>query len=145
MERHLDAASEADADGRPGEALQELELALGAWHGDFLADSFDDWALLEQDRVRARFLAGAVRAGELLLARGRAERALGLGTRAIDAEPWSEAAYRLVASAHLAAGDSASARRVLARCRVMLAELGVDPEPATAMLERRLNPSPAAG
>jgi DNA-binding SARP family transcriptional activator len=145
MERHLDTAAEADADGRPGDALHELERALDAWHGDFLTDSFDDWALLEQDRVRARFLTGAVRAGELLLARGRAERALELGTRAIEAEPWSEAAYRLVASAHLAAGDTASARRVLARCRTMLTDLGVDPEPATAMLERRLNPSSAAG
>jgi DNA-binding SARP family transcriptional activator len=145
MERHLDGAAEAESDGRPGDALHELECALDAWHGDFLAESFDDWALLEQDRVRARFLTGAVRAGELLLARGRAERALELGTRAIEAEPWSEAAYRLVASAHLAAGDTASARRVLARCGAMLTDLGVDPEPATAMLERRLNPASAAG
>jgi DNA-binding SARP family transcriptional activator len=145
MERHLDAAAVADADGRPAEALRELECALDAWHGDFLADSFDDWALLEQDRVRARFLAGAVRAGELLLARGRTERALELGTRAVDAEPWSEAAYRLIASAHLAAGDAASARRVLARCHAMLADLGVDAEPATLMLERRLNPSATTG
>jgi DNA-binding SARP family transcriptional activator/ATP/maltotriose-dependent transcriptional regulator MalT len=145
MERHLDGAAAADADGRPGDALRELECALDVWHGDFLADSFDDWALLEQDRIRARFLAGAVRAGELLLARGRAERALELGTRAVDAEPWSEAAYRLVASAHLAAGDTASARRALTRCRAMLADLGVDPEPTTAMLDRRVNPASPAG
>jgi hypothetical protein len=34
---------------------------------------------------------------------------------------------------------------VLARCGAMLTDLGVDPEPATAMLERRLNPASAAG
>jgi hypothetical protein len=50
-----------------------------------------------------------VRAGEFLLARGRADRALELGTR------------------------------------TMLTDLGVDPEPATAMLERRLNPASTAG
>lgn len=140
LERHLDAATEADAAGRIGHALDELELALSEWRGEFFPDGFDDWATVERDRIRARVIAAAIRAGELLLGQGANDRALELATRAITAEPWSEPAYRLAISAHLARGDRASARRALHSCHAMLDELGVGSEPATRMLERRLDP-----
>ena len=88
--------------------------------------------------MRARFLAASVRAGELLVGQGEVDRALRIGTRAVEAEPWSEPAHRLVMAAHLARGDRASARRALDRCYSALAELGVDPEPSTAVFERAI-------
>jgi DNA-binding SARP family transcriptional activator len=60
----------------------------------------------------------------------------------LHAEPWSEAAYRLLISTHLARGEHAHARRILARCHAMLADLQVDPEPQTQMLTRRLSARP---
>jgi DNA-binding SARP family transcriptional activator len=138
-ERLLDEAADAEAQGAPSLALDAYQRALELVRGDYLADvSYQDWALPEQNRVRVRLVAAAVRAGELLAAAGRADEARQLGERALAMEPWSEPAYRVVATAHLAAGDRAAARRALERCRAMLDELGAEPEPATEAVERAL-------
>jgi len=134
----IERAGAAEAAGVPSHALGELEAALQLWGGDYLADVYDDWAAPERDRLRARFLAAAVRAGELLVAKGDADRALAIATRAIEAEPWYEPAHRLAMAAHLARGDRAAARRALDRCFTALGELGVSPDDETAMLERRI-------
>jgi DNA-binding SARP family transcriptional activator len=138
LDRLLDAADESDRAGAPSAALRTYESALDLWHGDYLADVYDDWAGPERDRMRARFLAASVRAGELLLGQGSVDRALRIATRAVEAEPWSEPAHRLVMASHLARGDRASARHALDRCYSALAELGVDPEPSTAVFERAI-------
>jgi DNA-binding SARP family transcriptional activator len=134
----LDRAAAADAAGTPSEALGALDEALALWRGAFLADLFDEWTTAERDRLRARFLAASVRAGELRLGIGDIDRALAIAARALDAEPWSEAAHRLAIAAHLARGDRASARRAYDRCAAALGELGVDPDPATEMLARTI-------
>jgi DNA-binding SARP family transcriptional activator len=136
LERLLDEAASAEAAGAPSRALAAYEAATALWGGDYLAGVYDDWAGPERDRLRARFLAASVRAGELLLATGAGERALALATRAIEAEPWSEPGHRLVIAAHLARGDRAAARRALTRCHAALDDLGVEPDEATVMLER---------
>jgi LuxR family transcriptional regulator, maltose regulon positive regulatory protein len=136
FERLLDEAADAEAAGAPSVALSAYEAALALWGGEYLVDVYDDWAGPERDRLRARFLAGSVRAGELQLAAGDVDRALRLATRAIEAEPWSEPAHRLAIAAHLARGDRASARRALERCHRAVHELGVEPAELTVMLER---------
>jgi DNA-binding SARP family transcriptional activator len=134
----LDDADAAERAGAPTIALGHYEAALDLWRGDYLSEVYDDWAGPERDRVRARFLTASVRAGELLLGQGEVDRALRIGTRAVEAEPWSEPAHRLVMAAHLARGDRASARHALDRCYSALSELGVDPEPSTAVFERAI-------
>ncbi|HEY8546440.1 MAG TPA: BTAD domain-containing putative transcriptional regulator, partial [Acidimicrobiales bacterium] len=138
FERLLDEAADAEAAGAPSVALAAYERAVALWRGDYLVDVYDDWAGPERDRLRARYLAGAVRAGELQLAAGDVDRALLLATRAIETESWSEAAHRLAIAAHLARGDRASARRALDRCHRALEDLGVAPDELTVMLERRV-------
>jgi DNA-binding SARP family transcriptional activator len=136
FERHLDEAVAAEAAGAPSVALASYEAAVALWGGEYLVDVYDDWAGPERDRLRARFLTGSVRAGELQLAAGEVDRALLLATRAIEIEPWSEAAHRLAIAAHLARSDRGSARRALDRCHAALHDMGVEPDPLTVMLER---------
>jgi DNA-binding SARP family transcriptional activator len=138
LEAALDDAAVLDGAGAPSVALSRYEEALALWRGEYMADVYDDWAAAERDRLRSRFLAASVRSGELLLGTGDVDRALVVGTRAVEVEPWSEAAHRLVMAAHLARGDRAGARRALDRCAAALDELGVEPEEPTVMLERAI-------
>ncbi len=138
LDELLDRASVADAAGAPSQALDALDAALALWRGAFLADLFEEWTVGERDRLRARFLAASVRAGELQLGNGNVDRALAIATRALDAEPWSEPAHRLAIAAHLGRGDRASARRAYERCKGALEELGVEPDPSTEMLVRSM-------
>ena len=69
----LDARlDEADAAGRAGAvtaALEAFDAALPLWRGEPFADvPYASWAEPERARLRARYVAGAIRAGELWLA-----------------------------------------------------------------------------
>ena len=138
FEDHIAAADAADRDGAPSLALAHARAAVALWRGPFLADADAIWAELEAERLRARFLDVALRAGELALAAGETDESERLATQVLNIEPWSERSYRLLIAVHLARNDRPAARRGLERCFGMLDDLGVDPEDETRMLERRL-------
>jgi len=63
--------------------------------------------------------------------------------QAVEAEPFRESGYRLLMTAHIAAGNRAEALRVYERCRRLLAdELGTYPSPETDSLYRELLDKP---
>ncbi len=137
FERLLAQAREADDTGTPSVALGHLQEAVDLWRGDYLADApYEDWAQPRRDTLRSRFVEAAVRAGELLLAQRAYDDALDLATRAVEADEWSEPAHRLLTAVHLGRGDRAAARRSVGRCRAVLEDLGMPPEPETEMMER---------
>jgi DNA-binding SARP family transcriptional activator len=136
-------AKRFDADGRPADALDAYRRALALYRGDYMADVPDaEWAVMDRHHYQRAFLTTAVRAGELLLARAGAgagaEDALALARRALRVDDTHEPAYRLLAAAHLAQGDRNGAVRALSTHLAQLRALGLQPEPATVMLTRRL-------
>lgn len=133
----LDEAERADQAAEPGQALASYVEALPLWRGEPYQDAPDaGWVEAERTRLRGRFVSGALRASELLLARGDHEGARRAAERATVADPVSEPACRLVARACLAAGDRVGAQRAVEACRRALAELGLAPEPATLAADR---------
>jgi DNA-binding SARP family transcriptional activator len=131
------AGDEARRVASPLEALAHYEQALVLWRGEPYQGLGDGaWVVTERDRLRARFVWAAVQAAEIHLADGAAARAVARAGDALQVEPWSEPAYRVLVAAHLARGDHASARRALARCLAMLAEVGAEPEVETRLVQR---------
>jgi LuxR family maltose regulon positive regulatory protein len=142
FDAHLAAASTAEADGTPSVALDHYRAATDLYRGDVLADLPDvNWADIERERARTRFVAASVRAGELLAASNDLDDAERLAQRALAVDEWSEAAYAVLASTALARGDRSAALRVLARCEEALDDLGVDSSEATRRLVRRVRAS----
>lgn len=139
LERHLEEAQAAERAGTPSLALTSYKAAADQWHGPLLAGAPTAWADDDAERLRVAFVHAAARGAELSAAAGGLADAMGLARRALEADPWSERAFRALATAQLAAGDEEGATQTLARCRAALDELGVDPEPATAMLGTRLS------
>ncbi len=137
MERLLDLGAQAESLGEPSAALDRYRQAVALYRGPYLVDAgYEEWALPHRDRLVARFVAGAVRAGELTLAAGDHGEALHLASRALEAEPWSEPAHRLAVAAHVARGDRAAARRAMHTCLRQLDELGVPPTEDTEIVFR---------
>jgi LuxR family transcriptional regulator, maltose regulon positive regulatory protein len=135
----FDAAAEAERLGEPSAALDLYRQALQLYRGPYLTDAgYEEWALPHRDRLTARFVAAAVRAGELTLAAGEPDEALRLASRALETEPWSEDAHRLAVAAHLARGDRAAARRAMDTCLRQLDDLGVPPTEDTEIVLRAI-------
>jgi len=135
----LNEAERLEKSGMPGQCLESLQRACALYRGDFLPESlYDDWSAMERERLRSRFVRGSVRLAELLLAYARTDEALAAAGRALETDPWSEAAHRVLVAAHLDAGDRGAARRALKRCIESLDEIGGPSEELTFMLQRRL-------
>ena len=139
FERLLDEAAALDRQGAPSRALDKFRAALALYRDDFLFDAPDaEWADGDRYRLRARYVTAAVRAGELLVAVGRQEEALGLAHGVLRADRWSEAGYQLLMIIHLEQDALDAAQLAHRQCLRMLAELGASPSPRTKLLEARL-------
>jgi DNA-binding SARP family transcriptional activator len=114
----LDPAAGADGLVVPDVALQ----------GELLPGWYDDWVLLERERLRQlRMHALEVRA-ERLVAAGRHGEAIEAAYAAVRGEPLRESAHRVLMRAHLAEGNVAEAVRAYeAFCQLLQEELGVLP------------------
>ncbi|HEY8546325.1 MAG TPA: hypothetical protein VIL36_14795 [Acidimicrobiales bacterium] len=97
FDAHVAAAARAESHGAPGVALNHHRAVAALYRGELHADQppVDEapapgpWWQRERDRYRARFVASAVRAAELLAARaapGDAAEAEALARRALDAD-----------------------------------------------------------
>lgn len=123
--------------------LDGLPEALDRWRGEPFSDLPDLPFVGEHRRVRERrFLAAGQAVGEQALVLGRPDDAIDRALQLVRVDPWSERAHQLLVAAHVAAGDRAAARRALQRCRDVLDDLGVPPDPRTELLDRQLRAGP---
>jgi DNA-binding SARP family transcriptional activator len=112
----------AQPDGEP------VELDPSTLTGELLPDWYDDWVLLERERLRQLSLHALEALGGRLLAAGLLGRALEAALAAIAMEPLRESAHRLLIKIHLAEGNASEAIRQLELCRTLLQEqLGLAP------------------
>jgi DNA-binding SARP family transcriptional activator len=105
--------------GIPPAAVDALNLLPGF---------YDDWALIERERIRQRILHALEALSERLCAAGRFADAIEAAMLAVRAEPLRESARRSLIKAHVAEGNLTEARRAyLAYRTVLCRELGILP------------------
>ena len=96
--------------------------------GELLPDWYDDWLIVERERVRQRRLHALEAACRSLAAAGRYADALDAGLAAIAVEPLRETGHMVVIEAHLAEGNLIEASRQYERLRDVLRQhLGTHP------------------
>jgi ATP/maltotriose-dependent transcriptional regulator MalT/DNA-binding SARP family transcriptional activator len=134
-----EAVAEGQLTARRGQraaAVAALRRAVQLYGGTYLPDSmYEDWTVVERERLAMLFNDAAIRLGAFLLEEGLAHEAIGLGWRVLENDRAHEDAYRLLMRAHAALGERSTALRLYARCTAMLQEdLGVGPLPETVAL-----------
>lgn len=117
------------------EAIEHCALCVELYKGDFLAGYYDDWVLVERERLREIFLAALGRLAAGLKSQGEYERALLYARRLASEESWREEAHcEVMRLCHLLDRD-AEALKQFEVCRQVLAEeLGTEPSPETGAL-----------
>jgi DNA-binding SARP family transcriptional activator len=110
--------------------IDEISVA-----GDLLPDWYDDWVLIERERLRQLRLHALERACVMLTLAGEYGRAIEAGLAAITEEPLHESGHVALIKAHLSEGNRAEAiRQYQAYVRLMRDELRLGPSPAVAAL-----------
>lgn len=107
---------------------------VAAYPGEFLPeDRYEDWTRSARDEARTRFVAAVRHLADLERERGNYLRAVDLGRRLVEADPYDEAAHRMIVDSLVAAGEPREARRAHQAWASAMAELGATiedmPEP----------------
>jgi DNA-binding SARP family transcriptional activator len=114
-----------------GSASQEdlLVMPWGLDALDLLPGWYDDWVLVERERVRQRLLHALEALSKQLARARRCAQAVEAAMMAVTAEPLRETAQRALIEAHLAEGNWIEARRSFEVYREVLdRELGAEPD-----------------
>lgn len=107
--------------------------------GELLPDWYDDWVMLERERLRQLSLHALEALGERLLDAGRLGEALEAALEAVAMEPLRESSHRLLIRIHLEEGNAAEAIREFELCgRLLRDQLGLEPSPQLAQLVANL-------
>ncbi|MET7971224.1 BTAD domain-containing putative transcriptional regulator [Micromonospora sp. NPDC005305] len=116
--------------------------AAGAGRHDLLPGWYDDWVLLERERLRQLRLHMLEELAGNHLTAGRHGEALEAALEAMAAEPLRETPHRLVVRIHLAEGNAFEAVHAFYVYRdLLLRELRLEPSPAmSALLDETLAP-----
>jgi DNA-binding SARP family transcriptional activator len=102
---------------------------------DLLPDWYDEWLLLERERVHQLRLHALDLLSVALVADGRHALAIDAACASIAGEPLRESAHRALIGAHLAAGNRVEAVRQYERFRVSLRDaVGMEPTDAIRRL-----------
>jgi DNA-binding SARP family transcriptional activator len=110
---------------------------------DLLPGWYDDWALMERERVRQRLLHALEALSSALVLSGRCAEAVEAAMLAVSNEPLRESAQRVLIEAHLAEGNWVEGRRHFEAFRHLLRrELGTEPDATLSDLLRRDAPCP---
>lgn len=116
----------------PGDLSLNLPLADAL---DLLPGCYDDWAILERERMRQRMLHALEALSRAMTASGRYGEAVEAAMMAIGVEPLRESAQRALLQAHLAESNLIEARRDFLSFRDLVRrELGVEPSMELAAL-----------
>ncbi|MGY1636842.1 BTAD domain-containing putative transcriptional regulator [Geodermatophilus sp. SYSU D00742] len=95
---------------------------------DLLPGWYEDWVLMERERLRQRVLHALEALSHRLLVAGRCAEAVDVAVTAVAVEPLRESAQRALLAAHLAEGNRIEALRCLTAYRTLVRrELGVEP------------------
>jgi predicted ATPase/DNA-binding SARP family transcriptional activator len=121
-------------------ALPDLQRAIAAYGGDFLADmTAGEWAQARRDELRRAFEAALLATGRLQAAAGRHHPAVTAFRRAVAHEPLNETAHRELMASWARMGETARAVRHYRELEELLREqVGVPPAAETTALYRRL-------
>jgi DNA-binding SARP family transcriptional activator len=139
--RELDRWSRRLRNPQCGE--DELEVPDVVLRGELLPGWYDDWVLVDRERLRQLRMHALECAAERLMAIGRYAEALEAAYAAVRCEPLRESSHRAVVRTHLAEGNLAEAFRAFRSYQTMLAdELGVAPSEHMARLLQGIRRAP---
>ncbi|NEA99045.1 BTAD domain-containing putative transcriptional regulator [Streptomyces sp. SID13726] len=136
FEQRAERGRQLEESGRLGGAMSEYECAAGLYRGDLLADEpYEDWPVLDRERLRLANLDVLDRLGGLSFTFGRYAPCAALCRRIIELDPCREDAHRRLMRCYCRQGQPHLALLQFRTCtRLLQEELGVRPGPATVEL-----------
>jgi len=132
FERRCELAEQTDA---PDQRFALYSQAINLYRGDLLADCYEDWCIVERERLQGLYVRALARLMALNSSNTEFDLAIDCARRILSCDPLREEVHRDLMRLHLDAGQPAAALRQYRQCEDLLRdELGVEPAPETRAL-----------
>jgi DNA-binding SARP family transcriptional activator/tetratricopeptide (TPR) repeat protein len=116
-----------------------LQEAVALYQGDLLVGFYDDWVLIEQERLRELYLQTLKDLSAYYTEHKEYTQAIAWARRALAANPLQEEVHRALMQLYVCAGDRAAALQQYADCAAVLqTKLNVQPLPEMRALHEQL-------
>lgn len=126
--------------------LQALEEALALYRGDFMEGCYDDWCLLERERLQLSLLRVLKRLQCHHRLTGGFDKSISYGQRSLALDSLQEDVHRELMRCYVAAGRRPAALEQFHRYHEMLRqELQIEPMPETWLLYRQIQGEHVSG
>ena len=138
----------------PDQQALLYKQAIACYRADLLVDNYEDWCLVERERLHTLYLRALGRLLAYHAGRRDFDAAAEMGRRILACDPLREEVHRSLIKVYLAAGQPAAAMRQYRACEeVVRRELGTELMPETQALLKRIvgtlaapaPPAPALG
>jgi DNA-binding SARP family transcriptional activator len=125
--------------GREAEALALYARAADLYRGDFLEDTWEEWAVFRREGLKDCYLHALAQLADAAFAVGDYQGCIMRCQQMLDKDRCREDTYRMLMLCHARLGQRGRVRCWYNLCRHTLrSELDVDPEPETVRLYTRL-------
>ena len=119
----------------PAQTAALYAQAVSFYRGDLLADCYDDWCIVERERLQGLYVRALARLLAYNSSNAEYDVAIDCARRILGCDPLREEVHRDLMRLHLNAGQPAAALRQYRLCEDLLRqELGVEPAPETRSL-----------
>jgi DNA-binding SARP family transcriptional activator len=134
------SAQQLEHRGQLDEAVEQYQVAVSLYEGEFLAeDRYEEWPLLQRERLKHNYLDLLDHLSEYYFSHNELAMAITLCRRLLDADPCREDSHRRLMRAFLRRGQRHLALRQYHLCvQALHDELGVPPMPATIDLFQQI-------
>jgi DNA-binding SARP family transcriptional activator len=115
------------------------QQAVSFYRGDLLTDCYEDWCIVERERLQSIFVRALSRLMAHYAQRAEHEQAIECGRRILGCDPLQEEVHRDLIQLYLASGQPSAALRQYRTCEELLRqELAIEPAPETRALLSRV-------
>lgn len=119
----------------PVDQIQHYRAAINLYHGPYLPKLDFQWVLNVRAQLQQAFMETVIKLANLYLNSEQYKAAIQTASRALEEDPCSEAAYRLIMLANSALGSRVEVVRQFEKCKQTLkTELNVEPSQQTRAL-----------
>jgi DNA-binding SARP family transcriptional activator len=123
-----------------------LRDAVAFYRGDLLTDSYEEWCLVDRERLQRLYVRALRRLVQYHWQRGEFSTAIDAAQRILACDRMREEVHRDLIRLYIAAGQPADALQQYHVCvEILKRELGVAPMRETSLLVQRLIKGPALG
>lgn len=120
-------------------SVEQIVEIVELYNGELLPGFYDEWVVLERDRLGTAYHQKMNLLLDRLIKDGRWDKVLHWGEKWIQLGHAPEPAYRALMKAHAGLGDQVMVSDTYQRCRQILAsEMGLEPSPETRLLYEQI-------